>query len=208
VPFDVNARRQPDAIYDKSWTVVSGSLESAAQRDFQLKGLPMNEQLDNKPSLLTRFARPDEWRTIQALNLQIFEFELETCEPTSNLAYPFSPEGEEYFMKAAEQRDDHAAIVAELDGVVVGYAIVKTIPPSDLTHRVGVIQYQLHTLSVDKSHRDKGIGAVLVDAAKAFAKKRGANRIKVTAYAPNERAAHLYKKKGFIELEITYEATL
>jgi len=163
---------------------------------------------ENIPPLLTRLARPDEWKTLQALNLQIFEFELENCEATSNLQYPFSPEGEQYFQKAAQQQDNYAAIVAEQEGVVVGYAIVKRIPASDLTHRVGVTQYQLHTLSVEKSHRDKGIGGELVDAAKAFAKGQGANRLKVVAYALNARADHLYKKKGFAELEITYETTL
>jgi ribosomal protein S18 acetylase RimI-like enzyme len=163
---------------------------------------------DGKQSVLTRFAKPEEWQVIQALNLQIFEFELENCEPTSNLEYPFSKEGVEYFQKAVQQKDNYSAIVAEVDEVVVGYAIVKKIPDVDLTHRVGVVQYQLHTLSVDKNHRDKGIGGELVKAAMAFAKQRGANRIKVVAYAGNDRAEHLYKKNGFAELETTYEAKL
>jgi ribosomal protein S18 acetylase RimI-like enzyme len=161
-----------------------------------------------KQPLIIRFARPDEWQVVQALNLQIFQFELEHCEPTSNLEYPFSTEGEDYFKKAAQQGEGHVAIVAELEGAVVGYVIVKKIADSDLTHRVGVVQYQLHTLSVDKDHRDKGIGGALVEAAKAYAKDQGANRIKVVAYSGNDRADHLYKAKGFVVLETTYEAKL
>jgi ribosomal protein S18 acetylase RimI-like enzyme len=178
------------------------------QRQSDASGAPASSLTEVKQLVVTRFARPDEWQKIQALNLQIFEFELEHCEPTSHLAYPFSPEGEAYFKQAAQQDDNLVAFVAEVGNEVVGYAIVKKIPAEDLTHRVGVVQYQLHTLSVDRTYRDKGIGGELIDAAKAYAKQRGANRMKVIAYQGNDRAEYLYKKKGFAELEITYEAKL
>jgi ribosomal protein S18 acetylase RimI-like enzyme len=63
-------------------------------------------------------------------------------------------------------------------------------------------------LSVDKPQRDRGVGGHLVAAAKAYAKEQGANRIKVVAYAGNDRAEHLYSKHGFTTLETTYEAKL
>ena len=168
----------------------------------------MSTPSDKGTSLQIRLAKADEWKALQALNLEIFEFELENCEPTSNLDYPFSPEGEQYFKSAALQQDPYFAIVAVLDGNIVGYAIIKRIAASDLLHRVGVVQFQLHTLSVEKAHRNKGIGSELVDAAKAFAKERGANRLKVAAYARNKRADHVYKERGFVELEVIYEVTL
>jgi ribosomal protein S18 acetylase RimI-like enzyme len=175
-------------------------------QEFPANNPPVPSQGQSR--LIIRFARPAEWPQLQRLNLQIFEFELEHCEPTSNLDYPFSEEGIQYFQRAAEQRDGYVAFVAELDNAIVGYAIVRKIPDADLTHRVGVSQYQLHTLSVDRAHRDKGIGGELVDAAKAYAQEMGANRIKVVAYKGNDRAEHLYLKKGFSRLETTYEAKL
>ena len=67
---------------------------------------------------------------------------------------------------------------------------------------------QLHTLAVDGEVRDNGIGALLIEAAKDFARSVGANRMKVVAYAPNDRARYLYKKSGFAEHEIVHEAEL
>lgn len=124
------------------------------------------------------------------------------------MEYPFSPEGIAYFQKAASQSDGYYAFVAEVDSKVVGYVILKEIPDEDLTHRVGVKQMQLHTLSVDDSFRGRGIGGLLVDRSVDFAKSEGFNRMKVVAYAPNDRARHLYRKKGFSELEVTHEINL
>ena len=153
-------------------------------------------------------AESKDWKRIQSLNLQIFEYELECCEPTSNLEYPFSLEGIKYFRTAAAQEDGHHGIIAEVEGEIVGYAILKEIAQEDLTHRVDVKQIQLHTLSVDESFRDKGIGSELVDFCVKFSGELGFNRMKVVAYAPNDRARHLYRKKGFSELEVTYELEL
>ena len=158
--------------------------------------------------LTIRKATLEDWKSIQGLNLQIFEFELETCEPTSNLEYPFSEEGIEYFKKAASNEDGYSAIVADLSGQVVAYAILKEIPESELTHRIGVKQIQLHTLSVDKRHRDRGLGKQVLNQAIEIAKEKGANRLKVVAYAPNERARHLYRSSGFSELEVVHELNL
>ena len=151
-----------------------------------------------------RIATEVDWKAIQALNLQIFEYELQ-FEPSSNLAFPYTAEAVDYFNTAAAGRKNHVAFVYEERDEVIGYAIVKLIPPEDLAHRVGIRLAQLHTFGVDKAHRGVGIGKQLIAAARKWALANGANRLKVVAYAGNVVARSLYRSVGFHEFEVGYE---
>jgi len=161
-------------------------------------------KLEDANSMHIRQAIPSDWKRIQDLNRQIFEYELQV-EPTSNLEFPYTDEAVSYFKRAAEARDSHAAFVCEDNSDVIGYAIVKLIPPQELTHRVGVRLAQVHTLSVDKAYRGQGIGKRLVAAAREWAIHHGANRMKIVAYAGNDVARGLYRSLGFREFEVAYE---
>jgi ribosomal protein S18 acetylase RimI-like enzyme len=154
-----------------------------------------------------RPAKSEEWKSIQHLNWQIFEYELK-IEPSSNPEFPYTEEAVNYFKKAVEGRDGHVAFVCEDGGVVVGYAIGKLIPDQELTHRVGIKLAQLHTLAVDRNHRGGGIGKKLIAAVRKWAIENGANRLKIVAYAGNQVARGLYRAAGFHEFEVGYELDL
>ncbi|MEO1136703.1 MAG: GNAT family N-acetyltransferase [Pseudomonadota bacterium] len=159
----------------------------------------MNERLN------IRDANPDDLEDIRELNRQIFEYEFEQCEKTSNVEYPDQHDGTKYYLQLVYRLDGFVAFVAEIHGKVVGYAGVRLVPDTELTHRNNVKLAQLHTLSVDKEFRNKGIGRALIDRSVAFAQKSGANRMRVIAYALNDRARHLYRAVGFTESEIVHE---
>lgn len=154
--------------------------------------------------MMIRQAKPADWKRIQELNRQIFEYELEV-EPSSNLEFPYTVEAVTYFKKAAEGLDNHIAFVCETEGDIVGYAIAKLISPADLTHRVGIRLAQVHTLGVDKAFRGQGIGKQLIATSRQWAIDNGANRLKIVAYAGNEVARSLYRRVGFREFEVGYE---
>jgi GNAT superfamily N-acetyltransferase len=151
-----------------------------------------------------RQAAQDDWKSIQNLNRQIFDYEI-NIEPSSNLEFPYTPEAVSYFRKACEGLDNHIAFVCEKDGAVVGYAIAKLIPAQDLTHRVGIRLAQVHTLGVDKAYRRMGIGRQLIATCRDWAVGNGANRLKIVAYAGNEVARSLYSSMDFHEFEVGYE---
>lgn len=154
-----------------------------------------------------RKAKPEEWKDIQRLNKQIFDYELKIV-PSSNCDFPNTQEAIDYFKLAANEKNDHVAFIYELNQRVVGYAISKIIPASELTHRLGVKLGQLHTLCVDKEHRYGGIGKQLIEESKKWALLKGASHFKIVAYADNAPARHLYKKCGFTEFEVGYELKL
>lgn len=155
-----------------------------------------------------RSAIPDDFDSIQELNRQIFEYEYEYCEKTSNVDYPYQQAGVDFISNIVNGTGAHAGLVFEKDGRILGYASMRLVSDNDMKHRIGVKQIQLQTLCVDKTIRGQGIGQALVDAVKQWAKERGANRLKVVAYAKNSSAREFYKKQGFQELEIHHEMEL
>ena len=54
------------------------------------------------------------------------------------------------------------------------------------------------TIAVRKSHRGKGLGTKLMDAAEDFARERGVRRIELEVFAKNP-AVNLYKRLGYEE---------
>jgi len=142
------------------------------------------------------------------LNKEIFAFELEKCESTSNMKFSESESGVRYFENAINKKEGFWGFGAAAEGDLVGYVILKQVPESDLEHRVGISQVQLHTISVTSRLRNKGVGRLLIEKAIESAREKKANRMKVTAYANNVRAINLYRSLGFFDLELTLERVL
>lgn len=86
------------------------------------------------------------------------------------------------------------ALVAELDGRVVGYVRVRpsSLPSSAHVHRVD-------GLAVDPAVQGRGAGTALVQAALELARSRGARKVTLAVLDRNERARRLYARCGFVE---------
>ena len=83
-----------------------------------------------------------------------------------------------------------ALLVAEVDGVVVGYARMELV--DDQTH--------LEQLSVLPDHGGQGIGTKLIDAVCDWARERGDEAVTLTTFREVAFNAPLYAKRGFEEL--------
>ncbi len=158
--------------------------------------------------MVIRTANSSDFNAIQRLNEQIFEYEFQNCTETVNLKYPYIDPGIEYFNKIINQEDGNYGLVYEQEGRVIGYASLRIIKENDLQHRTAIKQVQLQTLCVDTEYRRKNIGYQLVESSKVWAKKQGANNLKVVAMAKNERARNFYRNCGFEEYEIIHEMPL
>jgi ribosomal protein S18 acetylase RimI-like enzyme len=84
-------------------------------------------------------------------------------------------------------------VVAELDGAVVGYALV---------HQVIGLPSHAHVLelgiAVLPGHQGAGLGRALLGAAVESARSRGARKLSLRVLGGNARARHLYESCGFI----------
>src|SRR4051794_37721688 len=88
---------------------------------------------------------------------------------------------------------DAAAIVAVLDGTVVGLA---TMHSRIVLHSADPVA-QLTALVVPETRRGRGVGRALVAAADAWARERGAKRLVVTTALHREDAPRFYERLGF-----------
>lgn len=85
------------------------------------------------------------------------------------------------------------ALVAERDSALVGYAILARSVQLQFAKR----RMDLHHLFIADTHRSKGIGTALVQAAVARAQAEGCAWITVGTAPNNPQAAAFYPKQGF-----------
>jgi ribosomal protein S18 acetylase RimI-like enzyme len=85
-------------------------------------------------------------------------------------------------------------LVAEIDGVVVGYALVgQSLPLASHAHVL-----ELQGLAVDPARQRCGAGRRLVEASVEEAYGRGARKLALRVLGSNVRARRLYESCGFL----------
>lgn len=129
---------------------------------------------------------------IQKLNHDLF---LSDNEHNHDLDcdWPYSEEGEKYFREAVDS-EKYLSVVAEIDGVVVGYLNGYVKVPS--TIYLGK-RAEIDNMCVDERARRNGVGRALIDEFKKWAKERGVERLIVEAFSGNSSAIEFYKQNGF-----------
>ena len=80
-------------------------------------------------------------------------------------------------------------LAAAADGAPVGGAVVF--------FRAGSAVARLYSIAVDPSARGRGLGAALLAAAEAGARRRGADRLRLEVRQDNPRAIGLYEARGY-----------
>lgn len=157
-----------------------------------------------------RAATLEDLVSIQNLNQQIFDVEIEASQPRGwDISWAVQAEGgKKYFIQAINNEENFSAFVYEYQGQISAYMILKIIPLSETSHRKNVKLAQLHTFCVDKPSRRAGVGQEMLLFAKEWATEKGCNQLKVVAIAGNQPARNFYLKNGFKEFEITYEMEL
>jgi ribosomal protein S18 acetylase RimI-like enzyme len=122
---------------------------------------------------------------------------------------PTSPQTEEnygWFLGTQIKKRDVILLVAERDGIVVGYtyAGLEGIDYMALRGPAGA----LYDIVVDPSERGKGIGRQLLMATLDALKEKGAPRVVLSTAQGNEAAQHLFESAGFRRtmIEMTRES--
>lgn len=87
-----------------------------------------------------------------------------------------------------------SVVVAELEGGVLGYALVL--------FRKASQRARLYSIAVDSSAHAAGVGRALLAAAERSARKRGATDMRLEVRQDNARAIALYEKAGYRRLGV------
>ena len=106
----------------------------------------------------------------------------------------FTLEQEKDYLKKKEASEKEAALIAEVDGVIVGTAGVD---------RLGSIEKVRHRatfgISIDQAWWGLGIGRALTEACIECARNAGYSQLELEVVEDNSRAVRLYKSEGFCE---------
>jgi ribosomal protein S18 acetylase RimI-like enzyme len=112
-----------------------------------------------------------------------------TWTADSSPAPPAPPD--QPFFGARNQLAD--VLVAEADGQVIGYAILRQVFPVP-SHRDVL---EINGLAVDPAHQGHGVGRQLVEACAEQARSRGARKLTLRVLGDNDAARRLYESCGF-----------
>ncbi len=93
------------------------------------------------------------------------------------------------------KRDPGDVLVAEVDGVVAGYAGLGDNAPIPAHAHV----IEINGLGVDPALSGRGVGAAVLEAAVAEARRRGARKVTLRVLGHNGPARRLYARCGFVE---------
>ncbi|MFB7495475.1 GNAT family N-acetyltransferase [Streptomyces sp. NPDC056161] len=135
------------------------------------------------PDPYIRLARPEDEAALSLLDRETWS-PLHAVQPRPQP--PYRP-----FFSERCGPGDH--LVAEVDGVVVGY--IRLALPTELACNAHVRQIQ--GLAVADSARGAGVGRALLRAVQDEARRRGARRITLRVLGHNAPARALYESEGF-----------
>jgi putative acetyltransferase len=83
-------------------------------------------------------------------------------------------------------------LMAEEEGKMIAYFACTSDPYYSITRHMAVLG-----MSVDRGHRNMGVGSALMARGIQWAQEKGIVRLELNVYADNAPAIHLYQKYGF-----------
>lgn len=105
---------------------------------------------------------------------------------------------------AAHQATD-GLLVARADGTLVGFVSFSL---EHGTLELDATRGTISNIYVEPTHRDRGIGAALLEAAEDALADRGAEVVILEVMADNEAARRFYREQGFDAFRVTMERSL
>ena len=115
---------------------------------------------------------------------------------SKQLGYPLSIEQTLQNIKAILKSKDHAAFVAEYENKIVGW-----VGAAQAT-MIEVMPYcEINGLVINEHHRGMGIGKLLIERVKHWAKEKGNDKIGLRCNVKRTEAHLFYEHLGFTELK-------
>jgi len=113
---------------------------------------------------------------------------------SQQLGYPLSPEQTLQNMNAVIENKDHDAFVAIYENKVIGwiglaYSIQIEMPP----------YCEIRGLVVDDHYRNHGVGKMLIEKAKQWAKEKGNDKLRLRCNVTRTEVHLFYRHLGFKE---------
>ncbi|OGK29896.1 hypothetical protein A3G67_00020 [Candidatus Roizmanbacteria bacterium RIFCSPLOWO2_12_FULL_40_12] len=153
-------------------------------------------------SISLRRAIIDDLSTLQQLNNEVF-IDNEKYDDDLVMGWATSELGKNYFSRILKNERVFCCI-AEDGGKAVGYIACV---PKEMSYKKSKY-LEVENMGVIPEYRSKGIGAMLMENAKKWAKENGYQKLFVNSYFKNQKAIDFYKRNGFEEIDISLEVKI
>jgi len=140
--------------------------------------------------------------SIQELNDEVF-VDNRKYDADLDLNWAQGSEGHKYFSQLL-QNPEALCLIAEDDGKKIGYIAGS---PKVFSYRMSKYA-ELENMGVTPEYRSQGVGSMLIDKFFEWAKKKGLDKVYLSAYSANTGALAFYKKKGLVEIDVSLEKEL
>lgn len=113
-------------------------------------------------------------------------------------------DGKKYYEDKIK-RESGICFIADVNGEIVGYATAaKKEVPSYRDVKIA----DLENIFVKDAFRSKGVGKMLIEAFRNWAKELKMDKVSVNVFALNEKGIAFYKREGFLPQDLTLEMHL
>ena len=114
---------------------------------------------------------------------------------------PFEREAALRGMRFLLSRVRGRMLVARIEGVCVGYALVQDRVREENAFRYASRSLMVDQMAVSETLRRQGIGTLLMERIRAEAVRRGAQRLELHLYSDNDDARRFYEAQGFARFQ-------
>jgi len=149
-----------------------------------------------------RAATPEDAGTISVLNLDVQQIHAE--------AHPwrFKPPGPHTFTEKDAQdllsNPGYFAFLAFDEGTPSGYLVAEIVYRHETARQFAHELIYIHEIGVRPGARRKGIGRLLLDAAKAHARSLGIPTVTLDTWSFNEGALRFFQKNGLVPVSVRF----
>ncbi|MDP3800418.1 MAG: GNAT family N-acetyltransferase [bacterium] len=156
-------------------------------------------------SFIIRKANLDDLPEISKLNLELFNIQHQ-FDPTANLNWSMSPDGQEYFKTRISAEDSFTEVVENENKNIVGY-IMCTILKRQL-YRIDAKYAELESIYVRSEYQGAKLGSQLTNNFINWCRENKVNYISLLVDPKNEEAIKFYRKLGFSNYDLVMQLKL
>jgi GNAT superfamily N-acetyltransferase len=148
----------------------------------------------NMDNLIIRYAEKEELESVNKIRKQVNEVHV------IGRSDVFREDGWQFiepFIYKRFDEDNSNVIVADIDGEIVGFAVIQYIEKTESPFGKERKYLHIEEFGVDEKHRRKGIATDIINFVKEDAKKHGFIRIELDMWEFNDGAMAFYESVGF-----------
>ncbi len=149
-----------------------------------------------------RKAKLEDLDNLKKLTYDFLNNEKENFEDSYDPSYALT-EASSNFIKGRIEAEKGLVLVAEDEGKLIGFLIgfIGKIPDARKTMKPAV----LDEIFIEKEYRRQKIGREMLAEFQKWAKRQGANKLRVSASTKNNAALQAYKNFGFSDFTLKLE---